>query len=378
MITYEFKLYRTHHTKRLDILISIAQRTYNHFCRLCYRHYRLYVKHLKCKTQSLGTQENRLKKHLTFLKKTSYYSWMNGLNSQALQEIIERITRAYDLYFKACKAHRKSSTPKSKKYWKYKSITYKTSGWKLDQEHYTLTLQGQTYKYFQSRCITFGKIKTVTIKRKNNEWYVCFTVDGARQPITTTTGKIVGFDFGLKTYMTGSDGCTIHSPLFFKQNIKHIKKLHRQLSRKQKGSKHWVECLHSLQKAYTHLNNQRKDFHFKLALKLVQTYDIICLETLNIKGMCRQWGRKVHDLGFSMFTNILNHMAAKYHKTVVYINRWYASSQICSECGFKNEALRGHLEIREWVCPHCGQVRNRDINAAKNIEREGCIQLGLI
>ena len=331
---------------------------------------------LKC--MSLGTQENRLKKHLTQLKHTSYYSWMNGLNSQALQEIIERITRAYDLYFKACKAGRKSSTPKPKKYWKYKSITYKTSGWKLDQEHHTLTLQGQAYRYFQSRCITFGKIKTVTVKRKNNEWYVCFTVDGTRQPIITTTGKIVGFDFGLKSYLIGSDGTTITSPLFFKQNLKRIKKLHRALSRKIKGSTHWVECLHSLQKAYTHASNQRKDFHFKLALKLVRTYDIICLETLNIKGMCRRWGRKVHDLGFSMFTNILNHLAAKYHRTVVYINRWYASSQICNECGFRNKELKNHLEVREWTCPHCGHHHDRDINAAKNIEHEGCRELGLI
>ena len=354
MITYEFKLYHTHHTKRLDALIFIAQRTYNHFCRLCYRHYRLFVKHLKCKTLSLGTQNNRLQKHLTQLKHTSYYSWMNGLNSQSLQDIIERITHAYDLYFKACKAGRKSSTPKPKKYWKYKSITYKTSGWKLDQEHHVITIQGQTYKYFQSRRITFGKIKTVTIKRKNNEWYVYITVDGNRQPITTTTGKIVGFDFGLKSYLIGSDGTTITSPLFFKQNLKRIKKLHKALSRKVKGSKHWIETLHKLQRAYTHASNQRKDFHFKLALKLVRTYDIICLETLNIKGMCRKWGRKVHDLGFSMFTNILNHLAGKYHRTVVYINRWFPSSQLCSECGFRYKELKDHLEVREWTCPHCG------------------------
>ena len=378
MITYEFKLYNNHHTKRLDDLIGIAQRTYNHFCKLCYRHFRLYVKHMKCKTQSLGTQTNRLQKHLTQLKKTSYYSWMKQLDAQALQNIIERISWAYALYFKACKAGRKSSPPKPKKYWKYKSITFKQTGWKLNQDNHTITIQGHPYKYFQSRLITFGKVKTVTVKRKNGCWYVYITVDGNRQPITTTTGKIVGFDFGLKCYLTGSNGTQIQSPLFFKQNIKTIKKLHRQLSRKVKGSKHWVECLHSLQKACEHAANQRKDFHFKTALRLCGEYDIICLETLNIKGMCKRWGRKVHDLGFSMFVNILNHIAAKYHKTVVYIDRWFPSSQLCSNCGYRYKELSGHLEIREWKCPQCGQVHNRDINAARNIEMEGCKQLNLI
>lgn len=377
MLTYEFKLYRTHHTKRLDNLIGIAQKTYNHFIKLCQRHYRFYTCHLGLKCLSLGTQSYKLQKHLTKLKHTNYYSWMNDLNGQVLQNIIERITRAYNLFFKAKKSGKKSSSPKFKKYWKYKSLTYKVSGWKLDEEHRTIFIQGHPYKYFQSRRI-YGKIKTITVKRKNKDWYIYITVDGSRQPITATTGKIVGFDFGLKTYLYGSNGTIIQSPLFFKKNLKHIQKLHKSLSRKVKGSTHWIECLHSIQKAYTRLRNQRKDFHFKTALRLCKEYDFICLETLNIKAMCRRWGRKVHDLGFSNFTQILNHMASKYHKTIVYIDKWYPSSQLCSECGYRYKELKNHLEVRQWKCPHCGHVHDRDLNAAKNIEIEGCRELNLL
>ena len=378
MHTYVLKLEPTKRFTTLHSKIYLACEVYNHFVKLCYRYYQLYEKHMKLKPRhTLSTDTFRLNNHLKRLKDTKRFSYWKQLNSQSLQDIVERITRAYKLYFTNQKKHRKSSPPKRRKRWKYYSLTYKQTGYKVNWENHLITIQGIRYKFFPPTKQLHGKIKTVTVKRtKRGEFFVFIVTDLVRKPICIhTTGKSVGVDFGLKTYLTGSDDTQVQSPLFFKQSLKRIKQLHRQLSHKQKGSKHWVESLHKLQKAYEHITYQRLDFHRKLALKLVKTYDVLCFETLNIKAMCKIWGRKVHDLGFSMFMGLLKMKAIQYGVTVVQVDRFYPSSQLCSHCGYRNSQTKD-LNVRWWRCPHCGQVHDRDTNAAVNIEIEGLRMLG--
>ncbi len=153
-------------------------------------------------------------------------------------------------------------------------------------------------------------------------------------------------------------------------NAKNIKTKCRKLSHKQKGSHNRERCRKELARAYRRMENQRHDFHFKLARKLCEEYAIICLEDLNIKGMARRCGRKVHSLGFSEFVKILEYEALKLGTQIVFVDRWYPSSQLCHVCGYKNPEVKDP-KIREWDCPSCGEHHDRDKNAAINIHMAG-------
>lgn len=361
MKTFCFKLYHSDHNNALMRQINIAGLIYNHCLALQKRYYRLFGKYI---------QPYRLMKHLTKLRRTKCFACMRKLGSQAVQNIAERIDRAYNLFWSNLKRKVKTSPPKFKAVRRYKSFTLKQAGWSLDEKTGHIRLGKKWYGYFQSRKIE-GKVKTVTVKRDAvGDIYVYLVCDVQCESVGARTGKIVGFDFGLKTFLTGSDGHDIKSPDFFKQNAKCIKAKCRELSHKQKGSHNRRRARLDLARAYRKMENQRHDFHFKLARRLCEEYALICLETLNMKWMARKHGRKVHSLGFSKFVQILDYESQKFGTQIVFIDRWYASSQICSNCGYKNPALKD-LRIREWDCPSCGAHHDRDRNAAINIERVG-------
>ena len=188
--------------------------------------------------------------------------------------------------------------------------------------------------------------------------------------VETRTGKSVGFDFGLKTFLTASDGKDVTSPLFFADNAKLIAKASRELSRKRKGSNNRRRARLKLARQYKKATNQRHDFHFKLAHRLCVEYDTICIEDLNVKGMQRLWGRKISDLAFSDFVKILRYEATKFGTIVKEVGRYFASSQLCHRCGAKNPQVKD-MSVRKWQCPKCGANHDRDRNAAINILKEG-------
>ena len=247
---------------------------------------------------------------------------------------------------------------------KYRSYTLKQTGWKLDEQQGRIRLGKKWYGYFQSRRIE-GKVKTVTVKRDAvGDIYVYLVCDVQCVPVATRTGKSVGFDFGLKKFLTGSDGNDIVSPDFFMQNAKRIKAKSRKLSRKQKDSHNRKRARLELARVYRKLENQRHDFHFKLARRLCEEYAYICLET------ARLWGRKIHSLGFSEFVKILEYEATKFGTQIIFVPQFYPSSQVCHVCGYKNEAVK-NLKVREWKCPSCQTHHDRDRNAAMNIHMVG-------
>ena len=360
MRTYKYKLLSAKRNKKLHRQINAGALAWNHCVAFTRRFYRFYGK---------SVSENALKKHLTKLKKREPYGYLREMGSQALQDVVERLYRSYKRFFDAKKNGEKCGLPGFKKVRKYKSFTLKQAGYKLLDGN-ELVICGQKYKYFKSREIE-GKIKTLTVKRDsvNNLW-LCFAVeDEAANRVLPRLGKAVGLDFGLKTYLTGSDETAIESPEFFKQNLKGVKRLHRILSRKQKGSANYRRAQRDLARLYRHIANQRMAWQWEKAWKLVGNYAFIGLETLNIKAMQRLWGRKVSDYGFSEFSSILRYVASKVGTQVVHVDQWFASSQLCSACGFKFEGTKD-LNVRQWTCPHCGAVHDRDVNAARNILAE--------
>ena len=305
------------------------------------------------------------------LKKLSKFSYLKEIGSQAFQDIAERIDKAFQLFFLNMKRKIRCSPPNFKKVKRYKSFTLKQkAGWKLDEATHTLKVNGQNYRYFQSRRIS-GKVKTVTVKRDSlGDFYVFIVTDAKDFEVETRTGKKVGFDFGLKKFLTASDGNDIISPMFFAQNSAAIKFACKKLSHKVKGSNNRRKAVLKLARLYKKSANQRHDFHFKMARQLCLEYETICIEDLNVKGMQRLYGRKIGDLAFSEFVNILKYTATKFGVNVVEVDRYFASSQICHCCGYKNVEVTD-LKIRQWICPQCGLKHDRDKNAAINILEYG-------
>ena len=228
-----------------------------------------------------------------------------------------------------------------------------------------------TFKFFKSRN-TQGNVKTVTIKRDRvgDMWLIVTTDWEDTQPqINPRNGNSIGFDFGLKTFLTGSDGSRFESPLFFKRGLSKVRKANQQLSRKKKGSNNRRKANQYQARVHRKVANQRNDFHWKLANEITDRYNVICFETLNISAMQRLWGRKITDLGFYSFLQKVEYLAKKKGKIVRFIDRWFPSSKRCHVCGFLNQSLE--LRQREWTCESCDNHHDRDLNAAINIHRVG-------
>jgi putative transposase len=235
---------------------------------------------------------------------------------------------------------------------------------------------GKSFGFFLSRPVE-GRIKIVTIKRDSlGDHYICFVTDLVRKKSKPATRNGCGFDFGLKTFLTTSNGEKIESPLYLKQSLKKLKAASKKLSSKEKGSKSKRRARLVVARLHRKVANQRLDFIFKLTKELVETYDELYFEDLSMKGMQKLWGRKVSDVANGIFMGILEYRCNQYDRKLVRIGRYEPSTSICSECGYKHSGLT--LADRSWTCPQCGTFHDRDINAAKVIYQKGrALSLGV-
>jgi len=364
--TYKFNLYRSKKNRHLHRQINISGLIYNHCIALHRRYYRLFG-------QSLNAYA--LMKHITKLKRLPKYSHWNMAGSQAIQDIVQRIDKAYKLFFGNLKRKVKTSPPGFKKVRKYSSFTLKQAGWKLLDGN-RIKIQGIVYKFSKSRDIPID-IKTVTIKRDSlgNFWLYFVVEQELGQGNRILTGNSAGFDFGLKTFLTSSDGQEIESPLYYRAAMAELKQAQRKVSNKVKLSNNWHKAKANVTRLYQTVVNKRRDWFFKLAHDLTDRYDQLFFEDLSMKGMQALWGRKIGDLARSEFMAILTYVASTKDKVVHLINRFYPSSKTCFDCGTVNTALQ--LSDRRWACSGCGSIHDRDLNAAFNIHREGASSLRL-
>ncbi|MBU7582013.1 MAG: transposase [Nostoc sp. TH1S01] len=362
MKTLKFKLYQHKSNRYLKRMINAAGVIYNHCIALHKRYYRIWGKHLSCA---------KLQSHIAKLRKRNPF-WQS-VGSQAVQDICQRIEKAYQLFFK----HNKKGVrpPGFKKVKKYKSFTLKQAGYKFLGSN-RVKIGQRVYQFWKSRDIE-GTVKTLTIKRTPlGELFMVVVVDEGNKPeIEVKTGKIAGFDFGLRTFLTCSDGTKIESPQFFKQSLNAIKIASRQHSKKLKGSSNRERARKNLVRKHEDISHRRRDGAWKLAHELTDKFDVLCFETLNLKGMQRLWGRKISDLAFGEFLQILEWVAKKKKKRVVFIDQWYPTTKTCSCCGHVLESLE--LSVREWRCSGCQSINGRDENAAVNILMVGASTIGL-
>lgn len=357
--TYKYKLYNRDALRYLDGILVIAGRIYNHCIALHRRYYSMYHKSLN---------KYQLQKHLTKLKK-QHPEWYE-VPSQAIQDIPERIDRAYRLFFSNLKSGRKTNPPHFQKTAKYRSFTTKQAGYKF-HDFNKVKIGKQDFPYWNSRDID-GKIKTLTVKRKSSGYYIYVVIEKeTTSEEWAKSGKIVGFDFSLHDFLVSSNGDDCSMPKLLRKNLNSL----RNLSEKYRKSKGKRGSLRTLQKLYEKVANQRSDMHWKLARQMCRDYDVMVFETLDLANISKKYKKSMYDFGFNSFLCILEYVAHKTGKTVMYADKYFPSSQLCSECSYQNHELKD-VSIREWTCPVCGTHHDRDLNAARNLCKVGASTFG--
>ena len=364
--TYKHKIQNQKNIIKLGNMLDDMHQIHVHIMRLQKRYYRMFGKNISA---------DRMTQHITKLKKRTKPHW-NQLPSQVVQDVCLRMGKSYDAFFrnvkerKAGKTTKKVGRPHIKPQHKHNSMTFTQAGYKLEGNRIKINCINTWFSFHKHRERT-GYIKTITIKRdKCGDYWICFSSDNVDfSESIAKTGESAGFDFGLKTFLTCSTGDKIESPQLLKQSLNTLRTLNKSLSRKQKGSNNWYRAKRALSRQHRKIARQRTDHHWKLATKLCREFDTLCFETLNIDGMKRLWGRKVSDLAFHQFIQILEFKCAKHGKTLHKIGQWTATTKPCSHCGHTNKTLI--LSDRHWTCPACQTKHDRDINAAINIKRAG-------
>lgn len=213
----------------------------------------------------------------------------------------------------------------------------------------------------------------MTIKLENGKYYAIFNIE-TEIPEFHKTSEFVGIDLGMRTLATLNNGLKIANlDVTYEENM--IKKYQKRLSRKKYNSNHYKDTLKTYWKWIDRKKNKINDYYHKITTQIVKNYDIIILEDLNIKEMFQDSNksRKLQRIAWRKFVEMIKYKAQIYGKTFRQISRWYPSSKNCSECGYYYKGLK--QEKREWECPQCHTIHDRDINAAKNIRKQGLIDL---
>ena len=220
-------------------------------------------------------------------------------------------------------------------------------------------------------------IKSCTISRTAGKYYISILTERPKVAVAKldkniiSEDRVIGLDFSVPHFYVDSDGNTANYPKAYRTMEKKLAEEQKKLSKKDYKSKNYYKQLQKVQKLHSKVANQRKDYAHKKSRELVDNYDVICFEDIDLSAMKRtlRLGKSVSDTGFGMFRDFVKYKAEREGKYFIKIDRWYASTKTCSECGHKNDDIT--LKTKEWICPNCGTYHLRDHNAAINIKREG-------
>lgn len=287
------------------------------------------------------------------------------IHSQILQNVLKRVDLAFQGFFSRVKKGIKAGFPRFRSINRYDSFTFPQSGFSLTENKLTLSKIG-TVKLKLSRAVQ-GKVKTCTIKKETNKWFVIFTVETKAETLPKT-GEEIGLDAGISAFMTLSDGSEIDNFKYYEQSQKKLRIAQRRVARRKKDSNRRRKAVLQLRKIHQKIRNQRNDFQHKVSTHLVKTYDLIAIEKLSILGMSRGiLSKQVHDASWSSFFDKLKYKAGSAGKSVIEVAPHF-TSQDCSQCGNR---VKKDLSERIHNCLNCGLSISRDLNAAINILRLG-------
>jgi len=298
---------------------------------------------------------------------------LSQVHSQVLQNVTERVELAYQAFFRRVKAGEEPGYPRFKAYGVYDSFTFTQSGFKLEGERLTLSKIGDVrIKLHRPICC---KIKTLTVQRDAvGNWYACFSCAPSGHPEATAlepTPNVVGIDLGLTTFAYFSNGQKIERQHWMKQDAADIARLQRKKERFAKGSPERRKVIKALCHAYDRAANRRRNFAHQESRKLVNEYQFIAFEDLDIQDMqsdtFKSITRGIADVAWGQFVQFTTYKAANAGRVVVRVNP-RGTTQMCSGC---HAIVPKDLSVRIHDCPHCGLVLNRDHNAALNILARG-------
>lgn len=299
---------------------------------------------------------------------------LKRVHSQVLQNIVDRLDKSFQAFFRRCKAGEKAGFPRFRGIHRYDSFCYPQSGFLLIGKEISLSKVG-SIRIKMHRPIE-GEIKTCTIKKTaSGAWDVTFSCEVRTVALEPKT-EAIAIDVGIESFATLSNGKKIANPRFFKKGEKALAKAQRKLSKLQKGTKERRKTGKAVAKIHERIKNQRKDFCHKQSRKIVDQYQYICIEDLNIKKLIEgsHFAKSIADVSWNQFRQFLTYKAAEAGRKLGLVNPAY-TSQVCSQCGHLEPK---ELTEREHKCSRCGYIAHRDFNAARNILALGLDGLGEI
>lgn len=284
------------------------------------------------------------------------------VHSQVLQNVTERIDKAFKNFFRRCKSGGKPGFPRFRGFDRYNSFCYSQSGFSIKGKELNLSKIG-SIRIVQHREIQ-GKICTCTIRREDGKWYACFSCEVEAIPLPANENSI-GIDLGIESFATLSDGQKIENPRFFKKAEADLAKAQRKLSKCQKGMPERKKRKKVVSKIHQQIKNSRSDFCHKISRSIIKEYQYICIEDLSITEMMQNsyLAKSIADVSWNQFTQFLTYKAEEAGRKLGVVNPAY-TSQNCSQCG--NRKVK-KLSERSHCCQICGYTAHRDVNAAKNV-----------
>ena len=366
---YKFRIYPSKEQEALfSKTFGCTRYVYNYFLNL--RNISYQEKHI-----NLGRYD--CIKLIPPLKSAEETLWLKEVDAIALQAAVEYLDEGFKRFFEDIKKSKSQRRGVGKPTFKSKrgkqSYTTKNVNNSIRISFGRILLPKIGWIKFDDHIKVIGKIKRVTItKSKSGKYFVSVICDDVPYEQKEPTGAVVGIDLGIHSYITTSDGNKVAPQNYYRKAEKRLKRLQRKMSRKPKGSRNREKARISLARQSEKASNKRNDFQHKLSREIVNSYDAICIEDLNVKGMQKnsKLAKSIQDCGWSSFVSKLEYKCSWERKLLIKIDRFYPSSQLCSSCGHKNEEVKS-LSVREWTCSVCGVTHDRDINAAKNILEEG-------